>query len=342
MPSRAEIVGGLVADLAAELPSHSVFASIDKVVSELLALRKIAVSIHGDVSPIAISVATESKNPDAAAFDGTVKGLIASYKTHSDSPIHQLSYASRESYKYFLQIIEDTLGSETVANLSEERVRRAYDEWSSGDRLAMGFSVAKALGRLATFGDTVLKDRSSRELRITLRDLKFPRPKARQERFTREMADKIRAAAHRKGLPSIALAQALQFDLGLSQRDVLGEWVPMHEDGISVIHFEKKKWIRGAVWSEIKDWVLYHDGKELDLRHAKMVMEELAPYKGSLPSTADPIVVSERTGRPWSSNEFRKAWRKIADECGIPKNVRNQDSRGAVDENDKTDQAFNA
>ncbi|MER2251489.1 hypothetical protein ABS772_16340 [Methylorubrum podarium] len=34
----------------------------------------------------------------------------------------------------------------------------------------------------------------------------------------------LRAAAHEVGRPSIALAVTLQFDLGLRQKDVIGEW----------------------------------------------------------------------------------------------------------------------
>jgi hypothetical protein len=275
-------------------------------------------------------------------FDGTVKGLIDAYKTHPESPIHQLSYASRENYKAFFNYVEEELGPERVENVNEDRVRRAYERWSSNDRLSMGFGLTKALGRLATFGDTVLKDRACRELRIVLGDLKFPRPKARDERLTREMANNIRRVAHAWKLPSIAIAQAFQSDLGLRQRDVIGEWVPIDEEGVSGVHVKNKKWIRGICWNEIEDWVLRHDGKEYDLRSAKMVMEELAAYNGKLPTTATPIIVSERTNKPWGPNEFRKAWRKIADEAGVPPGVRNQDSRrgGLDDDNDEASHAL--
>lgn len=74
------------------------------------------------------------------------------------------------------------------------------------------------------------------------------------------------------------------------------------------------------------------DGKEIvvDLRRAPMVMEEIA----HTPLRADgPLIFSETRGRPWTGDEFRDEWRKIADVCGIPRAVKNMDSRaGAITE----------
>jgi hypothetical protein len=39
------------------------------------------------------------------------------------------------------------------------------------------------------------------------------------------------------------------------------------------------------------------------------------------------IIVSDRDRLPWDAVEFRRQWRKLADACGIPKTVRNADSR---------------
>ena len=46
-----------------------------------------------------------------------------------------------------------------------------------------------------------------------------------------------------------------------------------------------------------------------------------------------PIVVSEWDKLPWTAIEFRRWWRIVADACGIPREVRNMDSRaGAITE----------
>jgi site-specific recombinase XerD len=45
------------------------------------------------------------------------------------------------------------------------------------------------------------------------------------------------------------------------------------------------------------------------------------------------MIEFEVTGRPYNANHFRVLWRQIADECGVPATVRNQDSRaGAISE----------
>ena len=46
-----------------------------------------------------------------------------------------------------------------------------------------------------------------------------------------------------------------------------------------------------------------------------------------------PIIINEKTATPYTQSLFRKNWRKIADQCGVPKSVKNMDSRaGAITE----------
>jgi flagellar biosynthesis regulator FlaF len=45
------------------------------------------------------------------------------------------------------------------------------------------------------------------------------------------------------------------------------------------------------------------------------------------------VIVSEVTHLPYTDHEFRRLWRMIARECGVPDNVFNMDSRsGAISE----------
>jgi len=201
----------------------------------------------------------------------------------------------------------------------------------------MGHAVAGMLRILATYGATVLKRRDCRELRITLRDVQFKRGQARNERLTAEQANEIRAMAHKMGRPSIALAQAFQFECPLKQKDVIGEWVPVTEEGPSDLIHDGKKWLRGLRWEEIdQDWLLRHTtswgGKDIqvDLQQKPMVMEELGEELarlGKRPQRVGPVIVCEFSKVPWTTHEFRRWWRKVADACGIPKNVRNMDTR---------------
>ena len=173
--------------------------------------------------------------------------------------------------------------------------------------------------------------------------------KPRVERLTADQAVALRAKAHGKKWHTMALAQSLQFELMLRQKDVIGEWVPMSEPGISpVADTTKGKWLMGLRWDEIdENMILRHNtskrGKdiEVDLKLAPMVLEELALHsqtpigkltRAALPASG-PMIICEITGVPYTTAEFRRKWRIAADLAGIPKAVRNMDSRaGAISE----------
>ena len=72
-------------------------------------------------------------------------------------------------------------------------------------------------------------------------------------------------------------------------------------------------------------------------RDGSWVMAEFKAIYGStdraaLPA-AGPVIVYSETGRPFITYQFRWVWRKVADLAGIPRSVRNMDSRaGAISE----------
>jgi hypothetical protein len=125
----------------------------------------------------------------------------------------------------------------------------------------------------------------------------------------------------------------------LRQKDVIGEWVPKNEPGLSdIVNDAGEKWLRGLRWHEINgDLILRHTTSkrnkdiEVNLRMAPMVMEEFARI-GDLPSSG-PVIRSEVTGRPYKTVHFRTEWRTIATAAGIPAAVKNMDTRaGAISE----------
>jgi len=163
------------------------------------------------------------------------------------------------------------------------------------------------------------------------------------------MAEAIRALAPSIGRRSLGLAQAFQFDLMLRQKDVIGEWIPVSEPGLSDVIDRNDKWLRGLRWEEIdKNLILRHTTSKRqkdidpDLNLAPMVMSELrfmagvsqdALLRRDLLPASGPVVVNEFNGLPWRSSEFRRSWRELANAAGVPKNVRNMDSRaGAISE----------
>jgi hypothetical protein len=190
-----------------------------------------------------------------------------------------------------------------------------------------------------------------------------------------------KAAWEHFGWPSIGLAQALQFELLLVQKDVIGEWVPVGEPGKSDAVVGNQKWLRGLRWSDIdENLILRHKvgsgGREIevDLRTAPMVLEMLKviPAVGTGPTIpltmpempeilqrirdvldrprqhdgesepettvvaledlygllphSGPMLICEINGLPWTAAEFRRKWRLVAKQAGLPDHVTNRDS----------------
>lgn len=285
----------------------------------------------------------------AAVYGSTWRSLIDCYKTDPDSTYKTNRYNTRKSYDDLCKAITLNMGDETIEMTDARRIKRLYETWSNEGKFSMGHSVVTMIRILATFGSTLLKCKHCRELKLVLHDLKFKNSKQRDEFLTREQAIAIRGLAPSIGRRSIALAQAFQFDLMLRQKDVIGEWVPISEAGISAVHDRNEKWLRGIRWEEIdQNLRLKHITSkrdkpiDVDLTLAQMVIEELrfiakVPEGGiltrdMLPATG-PVLINEQNDLPWQSHEFRRKWRDLANGAGVPKTVRNMDSRaGAITE----------
>lgn len=270
-------------------------------------------------------------------FDGTIEGLISCYETDPDSPYQKMRYQSRRNYQAFFRRLIEDCGKEKIAEVKARQILRWHALWM-GRGLPMAHQTMTILRIVLTFGATILDSKECRELREMLADMKFPMAPRRVSILTSDHAIAIRRQAHADGLPSIALAQAIQFECTLRQKDVIGEWVPQSEKELSDVLHLGNKWLRGIRWEEIDDNLVLHHitSKKLklvepDLKLAPMVFEEFA-LLGERPKKG-PIIIHEATGLPYLANTFRKVWRGIADKAGVPKDVHNMDSRaGAISE----------
>lgn len=274
-----------------------------------------------------------------------ISQLIGSYRTDSVSTYHECRYHTRQNYDTMLRRIERDHGHMSLASIRTRDLKSWHMAWTAGgERVAIGHSLMGMVRTLVSYGVAGLEDPECIRLSAVLRSQRFPMAKSRTEIVTAEQAIAIRRMAHEMKRPSIALAQALQFDGTLRQRDLIGEWVPDNEPGESDIVSRRNresrpmKWLRGLRWEEIDDsLILRHvtskklKAVEIDLTCAPMVMEELAllfdrPSRG-------PVIICEATGFPWTNYEFRRWWRKLARAAGVPDTVHNMDSRaGAISE----------
>jgi hypothetical protein len=265
-----------------------------------------------------------------SVFDGTFAGLIDTYRTHEASPYHKLKHKVRSSYDYMLNRIKKDVGGERIADWSADKVQSIYDDtWAAGGKVSMGHTLIGKLRLLTSFGSVVLNDNACTRLSTILGNMRFPLGEKRTEVLTFDHARAIRAAANNEfNWPSIALAQAFQFELSkLRQVDVIGEWVPISEPGTSDITKGHEKWMNGLRWSDIDDGMILRrtvtSGRknqqkvvEFDLKHYAMIMEEInrvPPWNRN-----GPIIICEYSNLPWSAAEFRRKWRLVADKAGVP------------------------
>ncbi|MEY5061654.1 MAG: hypothetical protein RIS45_1575 [Planctomycetota bacterium] len=262
-----------------------------------------------------------------AQSDGTIRSLSRIYQTHESSPFHGVQANTRRLYEYELRLIESTIGATPLAAIRAEHFTRWYKAARGPDdeiRKAHGFM--KRLRAIISFGVAAEVEGCER-LHTILSRMQFEQPARRDSVLTYDMAAAIIEAAHAMGRPSIALAQAIQFETGLRQTDVIGQW-------------EGSRWHSGLVWQAIgTDMVLSVRTSKTgatvthDLSAMPLVVREIERFPRD--RRIGPMIVNEETGRPYLALVFSRNWRKVADAAGIPSTIWNRDSRaGAASESD--------
>lgn len=355
-----------LAAIAVELQTPTGIAKADKLIDlmqhelrTVVGMRDSAAILHGmkltapaPATPPASAVMSvgTSMSVNAEVVRGmTVADLVNRYRNDPASKYPTLRYNTREFYDTLIKGILADCGDVNLAALNEQAVRDLYIRWANTGKTAMAHARITMLRNMANFVRT-LGDAAADRLAITLSRLRFSVAKASREALTSEQSDAVRQKLRDMGYPSMALAQALQIEFELRQKDVIGEWVPKTEPGESDVAYADQKWRRGLRWEEIDDkFVLRHvsvDNRgvefpmEVDLKQSPKVIEELKreQQRKDRPRSG-PVIVCEDNGLPWFTQQFRKRWRKAADMCGIPKTVKNMDSRGNADTQYRRQQA---
>lgn len=301
-----------------------------------------------------------------AIFDGKLRGLIECYRRDPESPFHDLRFRSRRTYSIHLDAIEFEVGDRVLGVLTGRDFKRWFKAWSAPDFEDDVRHVPRAHARITmlrilfSFGVAMefepAKISHCVRLATILSNMEFEQGRARTEYINAEQAIAIRRKAHEMKFPSVALAQAFQYDLMVRPKDVIGEWLPLDEPGTSDVVARGEKWLFGFHWREVDQQLKLkhrlskslrgrqavmdpHAGelKVFDLWRYPMVMEELALIPDDL--RRGPMVVDEKTGLPYRPDAFSHRWRQVATAAGVPKKVQNRDSRsGAITEGlDATD-----
>jgi hypothetical protein len=250
-----------------------------------------------------------------------LKILIAAYKQTEE--YGKLLHKSRRDYAARMRRIEREYGELPLRDVTSEDLKKWCALWSTnGVHPAMGKAVMTLVRILLRFGAKRFGDKDCARLAV-----QFPRfekrKKVERKQINAAQLVAFRAQAHKMGLHRLALGVAIQYEVQLSQKQLIGHWVPMSDPGTSDVIRNEKKWLGGLDWSQIDaDRILrLSSGDEIDLSECLIVMEEL----NRLPEIPDsgPIIVCEPLGVPYPENEYHFRWRKVATAAGIPKSVRN-------------------
>ncbi len=340
-----------VAALAADLKSPDVVASIDTAIDKLRELRALAASLHGTAAAGALNqTSAETSSQTPLRPRKTFGALIERYQTDERSSYRNVRHNTRESYNRKLKRLMDDCSTYTPSDLNRSNIAGLYVKWTNdGKTPGMGHALVTAMRVVVNYGATVLEDEDWARVSVVLRHMRFKmKDRSTVERLTREQAIAIIKKAHEMGFPALALAQAFQTDCGLRQTDVIGEWVPQSEPGVSVTDVTdgSKKWIRGIRWNQINsDDILEHTTswsnrhRVIDLNDALLVKAELKKL-GERPKSG-PVIVNPRTRLPYVAATFRLVWRQVADAAGVPRNVKNTTSGAgtAPDDVDRRERA---
>lgn len=292
-------------------------------------------------------------------FNGLIQGIVDAYQTDPDSPYRAIRHKTRKNYDVHCKLIREQKGARAISAIKARDFKRWYEEWrwpqgkDGPDQAYMAHGSISMLRNLLGYGIAFeLEDAPEgqishcQRLKTILSEMQFEKGGARREQITHAQADLIIKEATRRGEISIALTQALQYELTVHQKDCIGEWVPVSEPGLSDITWSNEKWLYGIRWEEITpDLILSHKmaksrkGKllEFDLKLYPMVMSVLALIPED--RRTGPLVKCEKTGMPWAASTFAQHWRSIARAVGIPNKVWNMDSRagGTTETLDATD-----
>ena len=275
-------------------------------------------------------------------FSGTIASLIDCYIGDEDSPYHTVKPNTRRQYNESLRIIRHAVGRSVIDDLTRKDFARwhrgfRYPEGEDGpDRIRRAAHAMKLIRILVNFGAS-MRYRGCAETAVILHNMKFPLPAPRRKALGFDHAAAIVDGAIAAGKPSIALAQALQFELSLRQKDVIGEWT--YEPAAIGLAHAGRRWSGGVLWSDVVDGVLTKQTTktatvgEWPLGNYPLVAKALACFSAGL---VGPMVVSERTGLPYRDFAYQREWRALADAAGVPRDIWNMDSRaGGITEADE-------
>jgi hypothetical protein len=278
--------------------------------------------------------------------DGTIAGEIRCYQHDPASPYRDLKWNTQRTYDQVFGVIERAFGKRALAALGIADFRRWYDEAKKParpggpERIRKAHGIIAMLRRLFAYGVTAEHQHCAR-LAAILDEARFKQPGRRRIKLDLAHVEAFIPKAIAAGRLSLALGTALQFETTMRQRDVIGEWEPISEEGTPTgIVLGNRRWVKGLTWADISvDLVISKETTKTgavvsyDLKLCPLVIDILALTP--VERRVGPLIIDETAGRPYAEHAYAREWRVIARAAEIPDTVWNMDARsGGISEAD--------
>ena len=279
-------------------------------------------------------------------FDGTIISLSRRYQTDEASPFRQHKWNWRDRETRILKIIEAAFGQRSLATLTNNDFKRWYDVAKepkvagAPERIDRAVKIMKLLRQMLSFGVAAELPHCARLCAI-LEKMRFKGPARRRVKLELHHVEDFIPKAIEMGRLSLALGTALQFETMMRQRDVIGEWEPLGDTDRSVgIVLNGNRWVNGLTWADIPATMILSKATTktgaivvADLKLCPLVMQVLAMVPTD--KRVGPMIIDEKSGRPYAEDAYAREWRVVARAAGIPDAVKNMDARaGAISEAD--------
>lgn len=276
--------------------------------------------------------------------DMKIKDLFRLYRERESSPFKKVKWNTRRTYSQMLDTIEYAASEIKLTAINIETLHRWYNDacYPMGKGVNKPVHIRKAHGvismmrRVVSYGVAAELPECAR-LHAILSNMRFKAPPKRNTTLSVDHVVDFIDAAITQGRFSLALGTALQFELAMRQRDVIGEWEPV-EDAQYISHYviNRRQWVNGLTWDLInKDWILTkpttktgqvvtHDLTLCPM--SKQLIEQIPLEKRSF----GPVIIDELHNRPYAEHAYQRHWREVANTANIPKNVWNMDARSGA------------
>lgn len=254
------------------------------------------------------------------------KYLLARYKGDKHSALHEKAPATKLGYIWWVTYWENLIGEVKLSNTNYEKIKF----WEAGMKRAdrnIAF-ISAAFKHLRIVVNYCKANEIEQAIRISaiLSEMRFKTPKRREIHMNRKQVYKVIDTAMNNKHFSKALGYVIQFEIGLSATDVIGQWVEPGElsaDG-GIKGKDGKYWTNGLTWGSISsDLSSITKGRnKTGTRAIEYDISKIEPLQKLLKSISvekrvGPLIISENTGLPYKSMSWTKGFTKMMKLAGL-------------------------